>query len=73
VAQKLKPTAAGKMRYADNADVIDAAYDTALEENGEVLLSDLGGVTMSDLDFFKRYQTVGYPDGPEPQRVIRLR
>jgi hypothetical protein len=28
-AQKLKPTAAGKMRYADNADVIDAAYDAA--------------------------------------------
>jgi len=61
------------MRYADNADVIDAAYDAALEENGEVLLSDLGGVTMSDLDFYKRYQTVGYPDGPRPQRVIRLR
>jgi len=77
-----KQTAAGKTKklsYADNAKVIDANYDEALKKNPneDPLLSalggDLGSVNTDNLDFIKRYQTVGYPDGPKPQRVRRLR
>lgn len=76
VKRTLRESPLTKLPYAENAEDIDNAYDEALENspnpNGEVLLSALPDIDTNDLDFYHRYQVVGYPDGPRPQRVIRL-